>query len=98
MSGITCTEVGCAKQVFYIETISNPLLEIPDIPAVAAFCQENRITSVIDNTFASPAVVRQATLKLPAALHTPCTDTAMTAEQDRVVRMHSAATGSSQSC
>ena len=47
--------------MFYIETISNPLLEIADIPAVAAFCQENRLTSIIDNTFASPAVIRQAT-------------------------------------
>ena len=47
-----------ALQVFYIETISNPLLEIPDIPAVAAFCQQKGLTSVIDNTFASPAVFR----------------------------------------
>lgn len=46
------------RQVFYIETISNPLLEIADIPAVAAFCQERGLTSVIDNTFASPAVIR----------------------------------------
>ena len=44
--------------MFYIETISNPLLEIPDIPAVAAFCQQKGLTSVIDNTFASPAVFR----------------------------------------
>lgn len=49
-------------KVFYIETISNPLLEVPDIPAVAAFCQEHGLTSVIDNTFASPAVVRPADL------------------------------------
>ena len=45
-------------QVFYVETISNPLLEVPDIPAVAAFCQQHGITSVIDNTFASPVVFR----------------------------------------
>ena len=51
----TCT---LALQVFYIETISNPLLEIPDIPAVAAFCQQKGLTSVIDNTFASPAIFR----------------------------------------
>lgn len=57
---MTCTEWDCAQQVFYIETISNPLLEIADIPAVAAFCQEKKLTSVIDNTFASPAVIRQA--------------------------------------
>lgn len=58
--------------MFYIETISNPLLDIADIPAVAAFCQENSLTSVIDNTFASPAVVRQAPHTLPAALQTVC--------------------------
>ncbi|KAL0017849.1 hypothetical protein WJX77_001581 [Trebouxia sp. C0004] len=50
------------SKVFYIETISNPLLEIPDIPAVAAFCQQKGLTSVIDNTFASPAVFRPADL------------------------------------
>ena len=44
--------------MFYIETISNPLLEVPDIAAVAAFCQDHNITSVIDNTFASPVVFR----------------------------------------
>ncbi|KAL3160288.1 hypothetical protein ABBQ38_009680 [Trebouxia sp. C0009 RCD-2024] len=82
--GVTLTRVDADKpeswsaalqpntKVFYIETISNPLLEIPDLPAVAAFCQENHLTSVIDNTFASPAVIRQATTKLPAALHTHC--------------------------
>ena len=54
----SCSHFTLAWQVFYIETISNPLLDIPDIPAVAAFCQQKGLTSVIDNTFASPAVFR----------------------------------------
>ena len=63
LSLFTCT---LAWQVFYIETISNPLLEIPDIPAVAAFCQQKGLTSVSDNTFASPAVFRCILLLVPA--------------------------------
>ena len=65
---LTCLafELGCS-QVFYIETISNPLLDIADIPAVAAFCQERNVTSVIDNTFASPAVVRQVPVRVLTA-------------------------------
>ncbi|DBA72263.1 TPA: hypothetical protein ACH3X2_010649 [Trebouxia sp. C0005] len=70
--GITFTRVDADKpdtwaaavksntKVFYIETISNPLLEVPDIPAVASFCQQKGLISVIDNTFASPAVFRPA--------------------------------------
>ena len=50
----------CWLQLFFIETISNPLLEMPNIPGVVAFCQEHNLTSVIDNTFASPAVFRCA--------------------------------------
>lgn len=69
---LTGTYPGFPRQVFYIETISNPLLDIADIPAVAAFCQENSLTSVIDNTFASPAVVRQAPHTSPAALRSLC--------------------------
>lgn len=60
-------------QMFYVETISNPLLEVPDIPAVAAFCQQHGITSVIDNTFASPVVFRlvHTTLLLSVMLSLP---------------------------
>jgi len=41
-------------KVIYIETPSNPLLNITDIKAVAGLAKKHGIISMIDNTFASP--------------------------------------------
>lgn len=41
-------------KVLYIETPSNPLLEITDIDAIAKLAKKHRLISMIDNTFASP--------------------------------------------
>jgi cystathionine beta-lyase/cystathionine gamma-synthase len=38
----------------YVETITNPLVEVADLEAIAAFARARGLTSVIDNTFASP--------------------------------------------
>ncbi len=41
-------------RVFVVESISNPLCRVCDLPAVASFCREKGIISLVDNTFASP--------------------------------------------
>ncbi|MGI8786501.1 MAG: trans-sulfuration enzyme family protein [Pyrinomonadaceae bacterium] len=41
-------------KVFWIETPSNPLLRITDISEVAKIARQNNITTVADNTFATP--------------------------------------------
>lgn len=41
-------------RVFYAETLTNPLLQVPDVAAIARFSQEHDLVSFIDNTFASP--------------------------------------------
>ncbi|MGE0588610.1 MAG: PLP-dependent aspartate aminotransferase family protein [Cyclobacteriaceae bacterium] len=41
-------------KVIYIETPSNPLLKITDIQGVAKVAKAHDITTIIDNTFASP--------------------------------------------
>lgn len=41
-------------KVFWIETPSNPLLKITDIKAVAEIAKEKNITTIVDNTFATP--------------------------------------------
>ena len=38
----------------YIETISNPLMQVPDLEAVVEFAKHNKLVSIVDNTFASP--------------------------------------------
>ncbi len=41
-------------KIFWIETPSNPLVKITDISTVAKIAKENNITSISDNTFATP--------------------------------------------
>jgi cystathionine beta-lyase/cystathionine gamma-synthase len=45
-------------RAFYCETLTNPLLELVDLPAVAAFAKERGLVSIIDNTFATPVNFR----------------------------------------
>jgi cystathionine beta-lyase/cystathionine gamma-synthase len=43
-----------ATKMFWIESPTNPLLRIIDIPKVSAIAHEKKIKVVVDNTFASP--------------------------------------------
>ena len=45
-------------RMVWIETPSNPLLKIIDIEAIAKIAREKKITSVSDNTFATPWIQR----------------------------------------
>lgn len=45
-------------RAFYCETLTNPLLELADLAAVAAFSRAHGLVSIIDNTFASPVNFR----------------------------------------
>ena len=44
-------------KLIYTESISNPLIEVPDIEAVAKIAHENNALFFIDNTFGSPIVI-----------------------------------------
>ena len=47
-------------QVFYVESISNPLARVTDLAGVAGFSRRAGLTPVVDNTFASPVLCRPA--------------------------------------
>ncbi|BDA44404.1 Cystathionine gamma-synthase [Coccomyxa sp. Obi] len=49
-------------KVFYVESISNPLIGVADLEAVAAFCKQRGLTPVVDNTFATPVLLTPARL------------------------------------
>lgn len=49
-------------QVFYVESISNPLIGVADLEAVAAFSKQRGLTPVVDNTFATPVLLTPARL------------------------------------
>jgi len=46
--------VTSRTRAFYLESITNPLVRVADLPAAAAFARERGLVSVIDNTFATP--------------------------------------------
>ncbi len=50
--------INAKTKAVYTETLGNPKLDIADIEKLAAIAHENRVPLVIDNTCASPALVR----------------------------------------
>jgi cystathionine beta-lyase len=56
-------------RLIYIETPSNPLLNITDIEAVVRVAQNAGVISVIDNTFASPANQQPASMGVDIVIH-----------------------------
>jgi methionine-gamma-lyase len=57
-----------ATKVVYCETVSNPLLEVTDLAAVADICRKNNITFVVDNTF-TPLMVTPAQFGADVVIH-----------------------------
>ncbi|MBZ9712666.1 trans-sulfuration enzyme family protein [Deinococcus multiflagellatus] len=57
-------EVGAAfranTRVLHVESLTNPLMTVPDLPALAALAHERGALLSVDNTFASPAMLRPA--------------------------------------
>lgn len=56
-------------KMLYIETPSNPGLDIIDIETVAAVCKKNNILFVVDNCFATPAVQQPISLGADLVVH-----------------------------
>jgi cystathionine beta-lyase/cystathionine gamma-synthase len=59
-------------RAIYVEAMSNPLLEVGDLKAVADFARERGLVSIIDNTFASPVNFRPAEWGFDLSVHS-CT-------------------------
>src|SRR5258705_8741097 len=49
--------------------MSNPLLQVGDLQAIAYFARENDLVSIVDNTFASPVNFRPAEWGFDLSLH-----------------------------
>jgi cystathionine beta-lyase/cystathionine gamma-synthase len=56
----------------YVETITNPLIQVGDLKALAEFARANGLISMIDNTFATPVNFRPAEWGYDISLHS-CT-------------------------
>lgn len=59
-------------RAIYVESISNPLMQVPDLKAVPEFARANHLVSMIDNTFTSPVNFRPVEHGFDLSLHS-CT-------------------------
>ncbi len=56
-------------RVIYVETMTNPLLDVADLPAVVHFARAHSLLSMIDNTFATPVNFRPLEMGFDLSLH-----------------------------
>ena len=50
------SKVKSNTKVVYVETITNPLMAVPELGAIIELGKKHKLISMIDNTFASPAL------------------------------------------
>ena len=79
--GVTATFVGSTRvedfekalqpntRLLYFETPSNPVLDILDIAALAELARSHGIPSMLDNTFATPALQQPLALGVTVVVH-----------------------------
>ncbi len=56
-------------RMLFVETPSNPGLDIVDIESIATLCKQHKILLVVDNCFATPAVQQPVSLGADLVLH-----------------------------
>ena len=59
-------------KAIYVETITNPLMQVADLEAIARFARSHGLVSMIDNTFATPVNFRPLEHGFDLAIHS-CT-------------------------
>ena len=62
-------EIGPATKLIWIETPTNPMLNVVDIAAVCAIARRHGILTCVDNTFASPYLQNPLDLGADIVLH-----------------------------
>lgn len=56
-------------RALYLESVTNPLLRVPDVAALVAVAGQHGATTLIDNTFASPYLFRPLELGVDVVIH-----------------------------
>lgn len=65
-------KLRASTKAIYVESMTNPLLQVADLKAVVSFAKEHGLVSLIDNTFPSPFNFRPAEWGFDLSLHS-CT-------------------------
>ncbi|MCH8960463.1 MAG: aminotransferase class I/II-fold pyridoxal phosphate-dependent enzyme [Bacteroidetes bacterium] len=63
------TSVRPTTRAVYVESISNPLMDVGDLEAITAFAKAHGLVSLIDNTFATPVNFRPTEWGFDLSLH-----------------------------
>ena len=63
------TQLDGTARAVYAESISNPLMEVADLEAVAEFAHDHDLVAVIDNTFATPFNFRPLEIGFDLSIH-----------------------------
>jgi cystathionine beta-lyase/cystathionine gamma-synthase len=66
------TKVRPNTRLIYVETMTNPLLQVADLKGVVSFARDHNLVSMVDNTFASPINFRPPEVGFDLSLHS-CT-------------------------
>ena len=56
-------------KILYIETLTNPVLKVCDIPAMAEIAKRHNLLCIIDNTFASPWACQPLSMGVDLVIH-----------------------------
>ncbi|MEE9128864.1 MAG: aminotransferase class I/II-fold pyridoxal phosphate-dependent enzyme [Phycisphaerales bacterium] len=59
-------------RAIYVESIANPLMQVPDLVGIVQFARAHHLVSMVDNTFTSPVNFRPAQIGFDLSLHS-CT-------------------------
>jgi O-acetylhomoserine (thiol)-lyase len=61
--------VNDRTRMFFVETIGNPRLDIPDIASLARVARHNKVALAVDNTAATPLLVQPRSLGADIVIH-----------------------------
>ena len=56
-------------RMFLVETITNPLMRVPRLRQIVEFARQERLTAIVDNTFASPVNFRPLSIGFDVSFH-----------------------------
>ena len=69
LAAVQSAVAASPTRVLYIESISNPLLRVTDVAALATIAHERGAALAVDATFASPALTRPRELSADVVIH-----------------------------
>lgn len=61
--------VNSKTKLIFIETIGNPRMDVPDIPAIADIAHKNNLPLVVDNTVTTPCLIRPVDFGADIVVH-----------------------------